>query len=405
MTAANMTPERWRVVDDILQRAIVCERDRRDAFVGDACGTDETLRGEVVSLLAAHDATPADFLEKPPADVFDPPTADAPPRGRMVAAKVAVYATAVAALLGLMGGWHVRGTVDRWTTRREPIPVAPSPSVNASGASTDGLSLVVADRAGRTIRTIAADRPWTPRFSPNGTQVAYGAFGNGRQTSDLWVTDVNAGTTRRLTDDDGDSNDPQWSPDGTMLAYSVNAPGGKDVAEQAVGGGAARIVSRPGTQFPSDWTRDGVLLVTDDAQGDAHDILVQPVDGSPARAYASTRDDELAARSSPDGRWIAYSSNESGRSEVYLDSYPRPGRRVMISHGGGADPVWRGDGRELYYWRDGALVAVQLDTRGSAPPRPGAQVVLFHAPYEGGVNTMYDVSADGERFVIVERGR
>ena len=403
MTAANMTPERWRMVDDILQRAIVCERERRDAFVGEACGTDETLRGEVVSLLAAHDATPADFLEKLPVSVFDAPAPDVPPRGRMVAAKVMVYAAAVAALMGLMGGWHIRGTVDRWTTRSGAIPLAPS--TQASGASTDGLSLVVVDRAGRTIRTIAADRPWTPRFSPDGKKVAYGAFGSGRQTSDLWVTKLDAGTTRRLTDNDGDSNDPQWSPDGTTLAYSVSAPGGKDVAEQPVSGGASRMVSRPGTQFPSDWTRDGALLVTDDAERDTHDILVQPVDGSAARSYASTPADELGARSSPDRRWIAYTSNESGRSEVYLDSYPRPGRRVMISQGGGVHPVWRGDGRELYYWRDDALVAVRLDAAGSAPPRPGTQVVLFHAPYEGGVNTMYDVTADGERFVIVERGR
>jgi hypothetical protein len=76
----------------------------------------------------------------------------------------------------------------------------------------------------------------------------------------------------------------------------------------------------------------------------------------------------------------------------------------MISSGGGAHPVWRGDGRELYYWRDGALVAVRLDTAvGGAPPVLGEQTVLFRAPYYVGVNTMYDVSPDGERFVIVRQ--
>ena len=68
------------------------------------------------------------------------------------------------------------------------------------------------DRAGRPQRGIDAERPWTPRFSPDGRRVAYGAFGEGRGTSDLWVTDLDAGTTRRLTDDDADANDPQWSP-------------------------------------------------------------------------------------------------------------------------------------------------------------------------------------------------
>jgi hypothetical protein len=131
---------------------------------------------------------------------------------------------------------------------------------------------------------------------------------------------------------------------------------------------------------------------------------VQPADGSPARPYAATSADETAARFSPDGRWVAYTSDESGRSEVYLDAYPRPGRRRIISSGGGVHPVWRGDGRELYYWRDGALVAVRLGAAvGGAPPAPGEQTVLFRAPYNVGVNTMYDVSPDGERFVIVRQ--
>jgi Tol biopolymer transport system component len=236
--------------------------------------------------------------------------------------------------------------------------------------------------------------------------VAYGAFGPGRSSSDLWVTDVDAGTTRRLTDDDADANDPQWSPDGATVAYSASASGGKDLVLQPLAGGRPRaLASRDGTQFPSDWLRDGsALLVTEEAGADGHDILVQPADGSAARPYLATSADETAARISPDGRWVAYTSNASGQAEVYLDAYPRPARRVTISSGGGVHPVWRGDGRELYYWRDGALVAVPLGASvGGAPPAPGVQSVLFRAPYQVGVNTMYDVSPDGQRFVIVRQ--
>jgi hypothetical protein len=101
---------------------------------------------------------------------------------------------------------------------------------------------------------------------------------------------------------------------------------------------------------------------------------------------------------------VAYTSDVSGRPEVYLDSYPRPGQRVAISSGGGVHPVWRGDGRELYYWRDDALVAVQLGAAGgSEPPARGVQTVLFRAPYQVSVNTMYDVSPDGKQFVIVRQ--
>jgi len=338
------------------------------------------------------------------------------PRGRSVSARGALYAAVAMLLLGLVGGRIINASPGdwRWTDWAHRARTMGGASSNAGQPAplmtTGDLSdppLIVLDRAGRPLREIPGNRPWTPRFSPDGRRVAYGAFGAGRETSDLWVTDIDgAGTTRRLTDDAGDANDPQWSSDGATVAYSANAPGGKDVVVQSLSGGAPRVIAaRDGTQFPSDWLRDGsALLVTEEAGPNNHDILVQPTDGSPARPYAATSADETAARFSPDGRWVAYTSDESGRSEVYVDSYPRPGRRMTISSGGGVHPVWRGDGRELYYWRDGALVAVKLGAAvGGAPPAPGAQTVLFRAPYNVGVNTMYDVSPDGERFVIVRQ--
>lgn len=168
---------------------------------------------------------------------------------------------------------------------------------------------------------------------------------------------------------------------------------------------AGVLAARDGTQFASDWARDGsALLVTDQTADNGYDILVQPADGSPARPYAATSANESAARGSPDGRWVAYTSDESGRAEAYLDAYRRPGRRVTVSTGGGVHPVWRGDGRELYYWRDGVLVAVRLGAAaGGAPPAPAAETVLFRAPYQVEPNTMYDVSPDGQRFVIVRQ--
>jgi len=127
-------------------------------------------------------------------------------------------------------------------------------------------------------------------------------------------------------------------------------------------------------------------------------------DGSPARAYAATGAHETAGRVSPHTHWVAYTSNESGRDEVYVDSYPRTGNRVMVSRDGGSDPVWRGDGRELYYWRGDALVAVPIDgSRGGRPPVLGADRVMFHARHERSLNSTYDVSPDGSRIVILRR--
>ena len=319
-----------------------------------------------------------------------------------MSAGAALYVAAAMLVLGLVGGLllDVSSVVRRWTG---DASVVTPPPANAGVIAGDG-SLAVFDRAGRQLQAIPAQRPWTPRFSPDGHRVAYGAFGAGRQTSDLWVTDLRTGETQRLTDDDADANDPQWSADGKTIAYSVAAPGGKDIASVSLGQRVGVVLaSRNGTQFPSDWVHDGsALLLTEDAGSNRHDILVQPSDGSPAHPYVASSADETAARISPDGHWVAYTSDRSGRAEVYLDSYPQRGRRATISSGGGVHPVWRADGRELYYWRDGALIAVPLDaTVGDAPPARGAEKALFHAPYNVGLNTMYDVSPDGERFVIV----
>ena len=330
-------------------------------------------------------------------------------RGRMVSARAAVYAAGLTLIIGLVAGWALaRSSIaERWASTASGA----SRSVDALDAkwpaASSDLELALVDRAGRPQQVIPVNRPWTPRFSPDGRRIAYGGFGEGKNASDIWVTDLRAGTTRRLTDDDGDSNDPQWSADGSSIAYSVNAPDGKDLMVQRAGGGGASVLAkRQGMQFASDWLRDGrALLVSEQAGDNGHDIIVQPTDGSTASPYAATRADEIAARISPDGRWVAYTSDESGRAEVYVDSYPRPGRRVTVSSGGGAHPVWRGDGRELYHWQDGALVAVQMGAAAGDGPVVGARTVLFRASYEFGWNTNYDVSPDGQRFVIVRRGR
>jgi serine/threonine-protein kinase len=373
---------------------------------------DSAVRRALKKRPEARFATAAAFADALDArwTASDEPALDLRGGRRTVGARVAAYALLVGLTVGLAGGWSLARSslVQRWTASPAAAqPSDPGDNVVAAppNAPAGGLSLVVVDRAGRVQREIAANRPWTPRFSPNGKWLAYGAYGAGRTSSDIFVADLSNGTTRRLTDDDGDSNDPQWSADGTTVAYSVNAPGGKDIAMRSLKGGVAPLLaSRPGTQFASDWLRDGsALLVTDDGGPDGrHDILVQPADGSAARPYAATDADETAARASPDGRWVAYTSDASGREEVYLDSFSRPGKRVMISQGGGRQPVWRGDGRELYYWRGDELVAVHVAAlNGDAPPTLDTPTALFRVPVQGGLNTMYDVSPDGQRFVIV----
>jgi hypothetical protein len=370
-----------------------------DAAVQRALATRPDERFPSAGAFSAALATPV------PA-AFDP--ARGASRGRTVSASAALYVAAAMLLVGLTGGLIIaRSALDRSAAASQsaatPLFVPPRlPHVMTPGARGGGLELAVVDRNGRDLQTIAAERPWTPRISPDGRKVAYGAFGAGRETSDLWVSDLASGKTQRLTDDDDDANDPQWSPDGSAVVFSASAPGGKDLKIAKLATRIAKsLAPRDGTQFPSDLLRDGSALLVTESAGDNHDIIVQPMDGSPARPYLATPADERSARISPDGRWVAYTSSESGRDQVYLDSYPQPTRRVAISTAGGVDPVWRGDGRELFYWSEGSLMAVPITTPLlGGMPAPGRSSVLFQAPYEIGVSTMYDVSPDGQRFVI-----
>jgi serine/threonine-protein kinase len=382
---------------------------------------DVALRRALAALPEDRFPSAQDFasaLTTPPGGTLAGATwGDGRARGRTVSARAAFYAAVVMLGVGLAGGLllNLRPLLQR---RSDPEPVIKLPAgpiklpgnfVNQGamlgGGGGDGdLTLTIVDRSGQQVQSIQAERPWTPRFSPDGRLVVYGAFGEGRSTSDLWVTDLYGGVTKRLTNDDVDANDPQWSPKGTSIAYSASAPGGKDVELIPLKGGNPReLAERDGNQFPSDWVRDGsALLVTEEAGANGYDILVQPADGSRAHAYVATSASETAARISPDGRWIAYTSDASGKAEVYLDSYPNPGHRVLISSGGGIHPVWRGDGRELYYWHDGRLIAVEFsEAKGGGLPSIGAHTLLFKAHYPGGINTMYDVSPDGKRFIIV----
>jgi serine/threonine-protein kinase len=269
----------------------------------------------------------------------------------------------------------------------------------------ENLRLTVTDRAGRELQVIPARVPWTPRFSPDGRRIAYGANAAGHDSSDLWITDASSRATQRLTLDANDSNDPQWSADGRTIVYSANAAAAKDLFVLTLDGTPARLLARrPGYQFPSDRLRDGAVLFTDvqldGARAGNQDLWMQPADGGPARPYVATPANEIAPRASPDGRWVAYTSDETGRQEVYVQSYPTPGQKTLVSTQGGLHPVWRGDGAELYYWQGDQLVAVTL-AAGGGPLTVRERTPLFRAPYPGGVTPMYDVSPDGSRFVLV----
>jgi hypothetical protein len=131
------------------------------------------------------------------------------------------------------------------------------------------------------------------------------------------------------------------------------------------------------------------------------DVMVQPLDGGEAKPYVTTSAGETSARVSPDGRWAVYQSDETGRDEIYVQSFPSPGRKAVVSAGGGVNPVWGRDG-QLYYWKVDQLMVARVDLpRAGGSPIVASRTVLFRAPYVENIIAAYDVSPDGKQFVMV----
>jgi eukaryotic-like serine/threonine-protein kinase len=238
------------------------------------------------------------------------------------------------------------------------------------------------------------------RISPDGARVAVDIEDRRTGTSDLWVFETARAVSTRLHSDAVDEILPVWSPDGTRVIYRSDRRGPPDVYEITVGvpGSERPLLERPGVQQPEDLSRDGRFLVyLDQAQSALWHIWLMPLRGDrrPVR-WLDTRFNETNPRFSPDGRWIAFESNESGRPEIYAALTEGGGEKRRISPSGGRQPRWRTDGKELYYVApDGYVVTVPV-TPG---PRleTGTPTPLFRV--EPQIEN-YDAAGDGARFLI-----
>ncbi|MEO7358996.1 MAG: hypothetical protein ABI120_01615, partial [Gemmatimonadaceae bacterium] len=261
------------------------------------------------------------------------------------------------------------------------------------------LDLSLFDRDGREQNLFRNGGFWAPRFSPDGMQIVYGD----KSPDDLWIYTIGTQTRQRFTLDGAGSNDPVWSPDGRQIAFSADRPTRKDLlVRNADGTGSERpLVVREGLQWPSDWTRNGLIIFTDVPLDEDRDIWAVKADGSEAPfPVLDTPFSEKSAVVSPDGRWIAYDSNAPGRFEVFVNRFPIPAASpVIVSSGGGMNARWGPDGRELYYWNDGKLMVVRLDLRDGA--RVVNSTTVLKASYAAADHANFDVQPDGKGFVVV----
>lgn len=276
------------------------------------------------------------------------------------------------------------------------------------GTSQGGWNLLWVDREGKPAGTVGQpDRYIVPSVSPDGKRVAVGIFTGSQGVGDIWIFDVVRGTNTRLTFGPANNGLPVWSPDGKVLYYGASATGTPHISTKAAdGSGSERVVLATPNVFevPLSITPDSryLLYMRKDLSKDAATHLwVLPLSGG-GKPFPIVQDNwaEKDARISPDGNWMAYTSNESGRNEVYITPFPGGGAKWQVSKDGAIAPKWRGDGKEIYFL-DGSdnVVAVDVTPAGSAM-NLGVPHVLFQAV---GVQRDYgpfDVSGDGKKFLI-----
>jgi dipeptidyl aminopeptidase/acylaminoacyl peptidase len=270
-------------------------------------------------------------------------------------------------------------------------PVSQIRRVDATGA---GRALGLADGA-------YSD----PRVSPDGRRIALHVT---EQQNDVWIGDVARGTLTRVTFDPREDETPVWSPDGAWIAFAGFARKGDErtVFRRRADGSGGEEVLWTGVEHAhvTDWSPDGRFVTLDvphpERQQDIH--VIELGAGPPkTHPFLETPFNEAAARISPDGKWVAYRSTESGRSEIYVQSFPVAGAKTAVSSGGGLQPVWSRDGRALYYR---SLNQVMMARVTSQPFSVSAPVPLFKDTFvrpQGDTHTTFDVLPDGQ-FVFLE---
>jgi dipeptidyl aminopeptidase/acylaminoacyl peptidase len=278
------------------------------------------------------------------------------------------------------------------------------------GSSGGKRQFVWFDRAGEpTARLGDAEiaGPGYPSLSPDSRQALLQRTTAGN--TDIWMLDVDRGTAVRFTSEPGPDIGAVWSPKGDRIVYSAQQDGVFQMFEKpARGGDRTLLLKTPESKQATDWSRDGRFLLFRTvvvAPALNMDIWALPLDGGQPFPVVRTPFEERDAQFSPDGRWVAYESNESGRDEIYVQPFPSPGERTRISLDGGAQVRWRADGRELFYLTlDDELTAVPIATSADGKTlRAGTPVPLFRAPLGsllGASLHEYAVSSDGRRFLL-----
>jgi Tol biopolymer transport system component len=272
------------------------------------------------------------------------------------------------------------------------------------GASAGRIQLAWFDRSGRPLGTLGPPDLYAElRLSPDGRRVALARTDPKVGTHDIWLADISSAIFSRFTSNPASDSDPVWSPDGRQIAFYSNRKGSADIYLKTLGGGEETVLfEATGDQYVDDWTRDGRFIIFRNGSESAYAL---PMFGGDRKPVLLLKDpfpkDEFNV--SPDGRWIAYNSDESERTQVYVAAFPSMTARHQVSNDGGGIPKWRRDGKELYYLSaDGKLMTVAVTLTGTTI-ETGIPKTLFQTAISVALGQdQYDVTADGQKFLLLQ---
>jgi serine/threonine protein kinase len=278
-----------------------------------------------------------------------------------------------------------------------------------NNASISSNEIVWFDRAGKPLGSMGGLHGGFPSISPDDRMLAF-VRAAGR-SSDVWLWDLARGTDERLTSDLSRNVDPEFSPKGNRVVFrSERGDSIGDLYQRAANGSGQDepLVKTPNNKIVSQWSRNGFVVYTESSRGNSWDISVVPVgedgkaSGKPT-AFLHTEFSEMQGQISPDGRWMAYVSNESGQRQVYVRPFPTGDDKWKISTAGGVQPRWRRDnGQELFFVTpESKFMAVPVRAVAGSKLSFGAPTPLFETHLDAaGVAMRYDVAADGTKFFV-----
>ena len=256
--------------------------------------------------------------------------------------------------------------------------------------------LVWLDRQGQTLsQTDVQGRLRGPRFSPDGSRLSVTV--NSGPATQIWIYEISRGIFTPITFESSNSM-AIWTPDGKRLAFHAHRISQDIFWKSADGIGEAELLRTAGfTNTPTSWSRDNVLMFDEGVTG-GRDILRLYLDEKKTEPFLSTEFDERHAEFSPDERWVAFTSNQTGQDEVYVKSSSAEAGMVQLSKDGGTEPVWASNGSELFYRNGNAIMVVSLRTEPSL--EPGTPRLLFEEVFQVLAGRNFDVSSDAQQFVI-----